>query len=64
MTQNQTGHTKNNTELIEIATSEIENSKKLQSECDKYNIKFIDTSFDRTNKLNEIVDYVIASIKD
>ena len=57
-------HKKSNDELIEIATSEIENSKKLQSECQKHNIKFIDTSFDRNNKLNELVDYVINSIKE
>ena len=54
---------KSDEKLLMYANSEIENSKKLQEECEKYNIKFVDTSKNRNEKLKELLEYVIEEIK-
>ena len=54
---------KSDEELIEIASEEIKNSKRLQEECKNYNVKFIDTSYERNNVLKELLDYVLKEIE-
>lgn len=54
---------KSDEELIEIAATEIENSKFLQHECKKYNVKFIDTSYNRNAKLKELLEDVLKEIE-
>lgn len=54
---------KSDEELIEIATSEIKNSKQLHEECKKYNVKFIDTSYNRNDVLKELLEDVLKEIE-
>ena len=49
-------------DLLKHAKKHIEDSKYLQKECEKYQIKFIDTSNNREEVLKEIVNYVIKEI--
>ena len=51
-------------ELIEIAENEIKKSKQLQDECQKHNIKFVDTSFNRNDILKQLLKEIINQIKD
>ena len=51
-------------ELIQIAENEINKSKQLQDECQKYNVKFIDTSNNRNDVLKKLLDDTINQIKD
>lgn len=62
-TENDWTKNKNDEELLKHAEKEIKNSKILENECKKYNIKFIDTSSNRDKKLNELLDYIIKEIK-
>lgn len=55
---------KSDEELKEIAASEINKSKLLEEECKKYKIKFIDTSYNRNNTLNNLLKELIDIIKD
>ena len=61
-TENDWTKNKSVEELLVIAKKHIKDSKYLEKECEKYNIKFIDTSYDRDNKLNGLIDYVMKSI--
>lgn len=54
---------KTDEELIEIALEEIKNSKRLQEECKNYNVKFIDTSYERNNILKELLEEVLKEIE-
>ena len=54
---------KTDEELIEIASEEIKNSKRLQEECKNYNVKFIDTSHERNNVLKELLEEVLKEIE-
>jgi 2-phosphoglycerate kinase len=58
--------TKNKTdeELLKHANKHIKESLYLKEECNKYNIKFVDTSYNRDEKLNELVDYITDKIND
>lgn len=49
-------------DLLTHAKRHIKESKYLEKECKKYDIKFIDTSYNREEVLNELVDYVIKEI--
>ena len=50
-------------EEIEIFCKEyIENSKLNKLECEKYNIKFVDTSIDRQEKLNSLIKEIESFI--
>ena len=49
----------NDEKLLSIAEREIENSKYLLEECKKYNVRFIDTSYDRDKVLNELLESLI-----
>ena len=40
----------------------IENSKYMQEECEKYHVKFWDTSGDRKHKLKAIIEEIEKSI--
>lgn len=51
---------KTDDEIMDRAYKWLERSKQLKEECIKYNIKFIDVSYDR----NEIFDKLIKEIKD
>ena len=53
---------KTDEKLIDFANQEINNSKKLKEECEKYCVKFIDTSHDRNKILNELLEYVVNEI--
>lgn len=55
---------KSDEELIQIAETEINKSKQLQDECKKYNVKFIDTSFNRNEILKKLLEETINQIKD
>lgn len=55
---------KSDVELLKIAEDEINKSKQLKEECEKYNIKFIDTSFNRNETLNKLLEDIKNSIKD
>lgn len=54
---------KSEDELLVIAKKEIDNSKYLKIECEKYNIKYVDTSYDRDKVLNELLEYVKENIE-
>ena len=43
-------------ELIKIAKKLILNGKRIKKECEKYNIKFFDTSYNREEVLNNILN--------
>lgn len=45
-------------DLISKAKRGIENSKKLKAECEKYNLKFIDTTYNREEILKSILDEI------
>ena len=47
--------------LLEHAQDWYKNNEMLKKECTKYNIKYIDTSKDRTNILKEIIDKIEVS---
>ena len=51
-------------DLERHAKKHIEDSKHLQKECEKYKIKFVDTSYNREKILNELVDYVRKELKE
>ena len=55
--------TKNKKEedLLDFAQKEIQKSKYLKDECEKYRVKFVDTSFDRERILNQLLEDVKAS---
>ena len=53
---------KSDEKLLQYASSEIKNSIYLKEECDKYNIKFVDTSTNRTKVLTKLVDYTLTNI--
>ena len=61
-TENDWTKEKSDKELLKIAKKHIKDSKYLEKECKKYNIKFIDTSYDRDSQLNDLVDYVMKLI--
>lgn len=46
-------------EVNELILKHIEYSKMLEKQCEEYNIKFYDTSFNRENVLNDIINYII-----
>jgi hypothetical protein len=50
--------------LLKFAEGEIETSKRLQQECDQYAIKFVDTSYDREEVLNELLEETIRMISE
>ena len=50
--------------LLNFAKKEIENSKYLKQECEKYDIKFVDTSHNRNAVLNELLEYVVQLSKN
>lgn len=54
---------KSDEKLLCYAASEIQNSQTLKEECEKYNIKFVDTSYNREKVFNELLDYIIDKIK-
>ena len=54
---------KSDEELIQIAKTEINKSKQLQDECQKHNVKFIDTSFNRNDILKKLLKEIINQIK-
>ena len=54
---------KSDEKLLSYAEYEIKNSQDLKEECEKYNIKFVDTSYNREKVLNELLDYVTEKIK-
>ena len=54
---------KSDEKLLVYANGEIKNSKRLKEECDKYNIKFVDTSKDRNEVLKDLLEYVLEEIK-
>ena len=55
---------KSDKELIKIAEAEIENSKRLLQECKKHDVTFIDTSFNREDKLKKLLENIIKIIRD
>lgn len=55
---------KTNEELIEIAENEIKKSKQLKDECQKHNVKFVDTSFNRNEILKQLLKETINQIED
>ena len=55
---------KNDNELLAFIHDEVKYSKYLKGECQKYDIKFVNTSFDRMKNLEETLDYIIKNIAD
>lgn len=55
---------KTDEELLKYAKREIQTSKRLLEECKKYNVKFIDTSYNRVKVLNELLDVILNEIKE
>lgn len=55
---------KSDEKLLHYAESEIKNSRFLKKECQKYNIKFVDTSYNREKVLNELLEYIIEMEKN
>ena len=55
---------KTDEELLRYASREIETSKRLEEECKKYIIKFVDTSYNRMKVLNELLDIILKEIKN
>ena len=53
---------KSKDDLLIHAKKHIKESKYLEKESKIYNIKYVDTSYNRKEKLNELVDYVIKEI--
>lgn len=53
---------KSDEKLLRYAESEIKNSQTLKEECEKYNIKFVDTSYNREKVLNELLGYITKEI--
>ena len=51
-------------DLLTHAQKHIKDSIFLKEECSKYNIKFVDTSYERKKVLKELVDYIINIIDD
>lgn len=45
-------------EILNYCKEYISNSKINEAECIKYNIKFFDMSFNRNEKISEIIDYI------
>ena len=50
--------------LLDYAESEINNSRFLKKECKKYNIKFVDTSYNREKVLNDLLECIIKKMND
>lgn len=50
---------KDDDELITIFEKLISISKKMNAQCKKYNIKFIDTSFDLNKKIDELIKEIL-----
>lgn len=50
-------------ELVEYCTNSIEKSKSIKQECNKYGLKFFDTSYDRQEVLNEIMEDIEKNIR-
>lgn len=44
--------------LIDFAEKQIENSKRLKEECEKHDVKFVDTSNNRDDVLDELLEYI------
>lgn len=55
---------KSDEELIKIAEDEINKSKRLEEECKKYKINFIDTSYNRNETFKKILEETLTKIKD
>lgn len=47
-------------QLLEYAESIVEKSKEIKRECEKFNITFFDTSKNRDEVLNEIIDKIFT----
>ena len=54
---------KSDEKLLTYAESEIRNSKYLEDESKKHNIRFVDTSKNRNEVLKELLGYIIEEIK-
>ena len=54
---------KSDEKLLSYAEYEIKNSQVLKEECEKYNIKFVDTSYNREKVLYELLEYVTEKIR-
>lgn len=50
-------------ELMQDVKNMISNGKSLKKECERYNIKFIDTSHNRNQKLNDILKELELELK-
>ena len=50
---------KDDNELLTILEKLINISKEISDECKKYNIKFIDTSFDLNEKIDEMLNEIL-----
>lgn len=50
---------KDDNELLTILEKLINISKEISNECKKYNIKFIDTSFDLNEKIDEMLNEIL-----
>lgn len=50
--------------LLHHADKEIKNSQYLEEECKKYGIKYVDTSINREEVLEELADDIVEMIKD
>ena len=49
--------------LKRLIEQRINESKYIKEECEKYNLPFIDTSYNRSEKINELVNKIIEDIK-
>lgn len=54
---------KTDKELLEKAQRAIQDSKQFQADCQKYNLKFVDTSFNRSEVLNELLKWTKNKLK-
>lgn len=49
--------------LKKLIEQRINESKFIQKECEKYNLPFINTSYNRTQKIDELVDRILNDVK-
>lgn len=51
---------KSDEELLDLIELDIEYSKQVEEECKKLGIKYYDTTYDRDQVLNKIVEEIIS----
>ena len=54
---------KTDDELLKYAEQYVKDSKEFQTECEKYHIKYVDTSYNREKILKELLEEIINIIK-